>query len=198
MINNLETVGNAQISTAQTKFGAGSMSFDGSGDYLTLLTSPNLQFGTGDFTIELWTYFIARGSNGSCFIGNYNSFTTGALALFAGHIAGNTSKYQVSYNGAGFPSIQSTTSIIYNTWAHLALVRSGTTITLYINGVADGTITSASAALNGVGSVFYIGTAGDATANYNVNGYIDDLRITKGYARYTSNFTPPTSAFPTY
>ena len=198
MINNLETVGNAQISTAQTKFGSGSMYFDGTGDYLTLLTSPNLQFGTGDFTVELWTYFIARGANGSCFIGNYNNFTTGALALFAGHAGGNTSKYQVSYNGGSFPSIQSTTSIIYNTWAHLALVRSGTTITLYINGVADGTITSASAALNGVGSVSYIGTAGDATANYNVNGYIDDLRITKGYARYTSNFTPATSAFPTY
>ena len=197
MLNNLETVGNAQISTAQTKFGGSSMYFDGTGDYLKFITSPNLQFGTGDFTIELWTYFIARGTNGSCFIGNYNNYTTGSLALFAGHIVGNTSKYQVSYNGSSFPSLQSTTSIIYNQWAHLALVRSGTTITLYINGVADGTITSASATLNGVGSNWFIGTAGDATTNYTVNGYIDDLRITKGYARYTSNFTPPTAELET-
>jgi hypothetical protein len=194
MMTTTETVGDAKISNAVKKYNNTSMYFDGTGDYLTLLTTPNLQFGTGDFTIELWTYFIARGANGSCFIGNYNNYTTGSLALFAGHVVGNTSKYQVSYNGSSFPSLQSSTSIIYNQWAHLALVRSGTTITLYINGVADGTITSASVSLNGVGSNWFIGTAGDSTANYTVNGYIDDLRITKGYARYTANFTPPTAA----
>jgi hypothetical protein len=195
MMNNLETIGDAKISTTQSRFGGSSMYFDGTGDYLTLLTSPNLQFGTGDFTIELWTYFIARGIQGSNFINNYNNYTAGSLGIFAGHASGNTSKYQVSYNGGSFPSIQSSISIIYNQWAHIALVRSGTTITLYINGVADGTLTGASAALNGVGPSWIIGTAGDAIANYYVNGYIDDLRITKGYARYTSNFTPPTSAF---
>jgi hypothetical protein len=68
---------------------------------------------------------------------------------------------------------------------------------LYINGVADGTITGASAALNGVGSNWFVGTAGDSIANYHVNGYIDDVRITKGVARYTANFTPPTTALST-
>ena len=196
MMNDLETVGDAKISTSVVKYGTGSLAFDGTGDYLTTVLSQNLQFGTGDFTIELWTYFISRGPNGTCFIGNYNSFTTGALALFAGHGSANTSKYQVAYNGV-FPSIQSTTSIITNQWAHIALVRSGTTITLYINGTADGTATGASASLNGVGSSMFIGTAGDAPTNYVMNGYIDDLRITKGYARYTANFTPPTASFPT-
>jgi hypothetical protein len=193
MQNVLETVGDAKISTTQSKFGGSSMFFDGTGDYLTIPTSPNLQFGTGDFTLELWTYFISRSVGGSCFINNYNNYAAGSLGIFAGHAGGNTSKYQVSYNGSSFPSIQSSISIIYNQWAHLALVRSGTTITLYINGVADGTITSASAALNGVGSTWFIGTAGDSIANYYVNGYIDDLRITKGFARYTANFTPPTA-----
>ena len=197
MQNNIETIGDTKISTTQSKFGSSSIYFDGTGDYLTFPTSLNLQFGTGNFTIELWTYLIARGTQGSTFIGNYNAYTAGSLAIFAGHSSANTAKYQVSYNGSGFPNIQSSTSIIYNQWAHIAVVRSGTTITLYINGVADGTITGASAALNGVGSSWFVGTAGDAIAAYNVNGYIDDVRITKGVARYTANFTPPTTALST-
>jgi hypothetical protein len=197
MQNNIETIGDAKISTAQSKFGGSSMSFDGTGDYLTFPTSPNLQFGTGDFTIELWTYLIARGSLGSSLINNYNAYTAGSLAIFAGHSSASATKYQVAYNGSGFPNIQSATSISFNTWVHIAVVRSGTTITLYINGVADGTLTGASAALNGVGPNWIIGTAGDGIASYNVNGYIDDVRITKGVARYTANFTPPATALST-
>jgi hypothetical protein len=197
MQNLIETIGDTKISTAQSKFGVSSMYFDGTGDYLTFLTSPNLQFGTGNFTIELWTYLIARGSLGSSLINNYNAYTPGSLAIFAGHSSASATKYQVAYNGSGFPNIQSTTSISYNTWVHIAVVRNGTTITLYINGVADGTLAGASAVLNGVGPNWIVGTAGDGITTYNVNGYVDDVRITKGVARYTANFTPPSTALGT-
>lgn len=194
MINNLETVGNAQISSAQTKFGSGSMSFDGTGDYLTTPLLPNLQFGTGNFTVECWNYMIARTNTVPAIFSNYNNYTTGALCLFAGHSSGTTTSYQVAINGASFPAIQGGT-IAYNTWVHLAVVRYNGIISLYVNGTSVGTPYSTAVTLNGVGSLFYIGSTGDSLATGYINGYIDDLRITKGYARYTSNFTPPTAAF---
>jgi len=197
MQHNIETVGDAKISTAQSKFGVSSMLFDGTGDYLTTTLSPNLQFGTGDFTVECWTYLISKVSNFPCVWGNYNNYTTSALSLFAGHNSGTTTKYQVAVNGVSFPVIQSTTSIAYNTWVHLAVVRNSGTITLYVDGVANGTYNASGIALNGVGSSWGIGTASDNIANGYINGYIDDFRVTKGFARYTGNFTPPTAALST-
>ena len=133
-------------------------------------------------------------TNYPCIFGNYNSYTTGALSLFAGHNSGTNTLYQVAVNGVTFPVIQSTTAISYNNWVHLAVVRSSGVITLYINGVANGTY-SFSGALNGVGSTFCIGTAFDNIANGYINGYLSDFRVTKGYARYTANFTPSTVPF---
>ncbi len=191
MNTRIETVGTAFATTVQKKYGNSSIYLDGSADYLSLAKNPLIQFNTANFTIECWTYLISRVSNFPCIWSNYSSFTTGSLSLFAGHNSANTSRYQLAVNGAGFPSIQSTTSIVYNTWVHLAVVRNNGVITLYINGVADGTF-SFSSALNGVGDNFTIGYSADE-ASTSLYGYIDDLRITNGIARYTSNFTPPTS-----
>ena len=189
----IETVGDAKLSTSVYKYGNASVYLDGTGDYLIFRKNPLVQFGTGDFTVECWTYLLSKVSNFPCIFSNYNSFTTSALSLFAGHNSGNTSKYQVAINGSGFPNIQSSTSIAYNSWVHLAVVRYNGVITLYVNGVADGTA-SFSSALNGVGDNFTIGYSVDE-ASTTINGYIDDFRITRGYARYTSNFTAPTAAF---
>jgi hypothetical protein len=164
--------------------------FDGTGDYLSVPTTSG-QLGSGDFTIECWSYLISKVSIYPCIWGNYTSFTTGSLAIFAGHNSGTTTKYNVAINGT-FPAIQSTDSIVYNQWTHLALVRSGTTITLYVNGVANGTYTS-SATLNGTSGTSYIGTAGDDITNGYINGYLSNVRVVKGTAVYTSNFTPSTT-----
>ena len=188
--NILETVGNAQLSTAIKKYGNASMYFDGTGDYLTM---QNLQFGTGDFTIEFWNYMVARTNSAPAIFSNYNSFGAGSLALFAGHISASTTAYNIAVNGS-FPALQGGT-ISYNTWVHLAVVRYNGTISLYVNGTSVGSpVTGATYAINGVGSLFYIGTTGDAVASGYINGYIDEFRVTKGYARYTANFTPPTTA----
>jgi hypothetical protein len=187
--------GNVSLSDSQYKFGGASGLFDGNGDYLTTPLSSNLQFGTGDFTIECWNYMIARTNSFPAIFSNYNSYATGALSLFAGHSSGTTTSYQVAINGATFPTIEGGT-IAYNTWVHLAVVRNSGTIKLYVNGTSVGTPYSTAVTLNGVGSLFYIGTTGDGLASGCINGYIDEFRITKGVARYTANFTPQTVAFP--
>jgi hypothetical protein len=164
--------------------------FDGSGDYLTA-PSTSGQLGSGNFTIECWSYLHSKVTNFPCIWGNYTLFTTGSLAIFAGHTSGDTSKYNIAINGT-FPALQSTASIIYGQWTHLALVRNGSTITLYVNGVANGTASS-SATLNGTSGVSYIGSAGDDLANGYINGYLSNLRVVVGTAVYTSAFTPPTA-----
>jgi hypothetical protein len=153
----------------------------------------NLQFSTGAFTVECWSYLISRAVTQPAIFSNYNSYTTGALSLFAGHGSGTTTAYQVAINGATFPVIQGGT-IAYNTWVHLAVVRANGVISLYVNGTVVGTPYSTAVTLNGVGSLFYVGNTGDNIANGYINGYLQDFRVTKEVA---PAFTLPITAFPT-
>ena len=197
MMNNLETVGNAQISTAQTKFGSGSMYFDGSGDYLTQPSSQNFNFRTGNLTMEGWFYQTGLSSSFPGIVSNsLNWGNAGAWGLLSSHASSGVRKLQFyCYNAdVSNPLLLGTTTMSDNTWYYFALTRSGTTFRLFLNGTIEatatfgGTVTSVSSGL----------VVGINQTAYPFQGYIDDLRITNGYARYTSNFTPPTSAFPTY
>ena len=87
-------------------------------------------------------------------------------------------------------------TISTNTWTHLAVSRSGTSLRGFINGTQVGSTVTNSTSLLNVAQRPVIGTNGNTVSIENFNGYMDDLRITKGYARYTANFTPPTAAFP--
>jgi len=169
---------------------SGSLYFNGSSAYLTY---PNFSLATNDFTIECWSYLYAHTTTYPCIFSNYNSYTTGSLSLFAGHTTASTTQYCVAVNGSAFPStaIISTTPIIYNTWVHLAVVRNSGVITLYVNGIANGTY-SISTTLTGAGSLFYVGATGDGISTSYLNGVISNFRIVNGTAVYTSNFTPPT------
>jgi hypothetical protein len=183
--NVLETVGNAQISTSVKKFGTGSLAFDGTGDWLLTPDSVDLRLGTGNFTIEFWFYLSATGSARG--IVGKGASTTGWL------VSTNASNNVVFTYGTS--TITSTGTLSGSTWHHIAVVRSGTgtnQTNIYINGTNDGTGTVSTDFAQT--EAMYVGanrTGGDA-----LNGYIDDLRITKGVARYTANFTPPTAAFP--
>ena len=190
MMNDLETVGNAQISTSVVKYGTGSLYFDGTGDYLQLPVSQNFNFGYGDFTIEGWVNLPSVGATfKTIFATGYTVQiyeNSGTIYTYLND-SDNTTSYII--NGLAGP----TSAISANTWAHFAVVRNGSTFTCYINGVAGTPMSSSgnvllSATAPTVGSTI-VGTA------YPLTGYIDDLRITKGYARYTANFTPPTAAF---
>jgi len=190
--NNMETVGNAQVRFptpfAPATYYAGA--FDGSGDYLTVPYSTALQLPS-DFTIETWVYLNSRVTSFPCIVSNYSAYTVnGGFALFAGH-SFNTTKYTVSFNGS-FPVLTSTSDIAYGVWTHLAVVRSGSTLTLYVNGVSEATATN-SATVTGTGDNWWIATAGDSVASGYINGSISNLRVVKGTAVYTSNFTPSTT-----
>lgn len=181
----METIGDAKVNTSIYKFGAGSMSFDGTGDYLSIQTTPNLNFGTGDFTIECWvrhttivadTFYISATGTGGLFfgIGGTNSTTMGYGRV-------NTAW---DYSAAHGMSTA--------TWYHVAITRSGTSIRMFVNGSQIGTTQTSSTSYNlGLSST----TVGSQGANYYFNGFIGELRVTKGYARYTANFTAPTAKF---
>jgi len=193
MMNNLETVGSAQISTSVFKYGTGSMSLSASGNTLrTQYNNPSLSMGTGDFTIEGWVYLSSTPSTNGVFqmSGTSGGFVNNQTANLA--LGTNSSSTWQIYAKNTY-TISSSTTIPVGSWIHFALVRSGTTTVLYINGTALITLTADSTNYStpyiGLGSIY------DATS-YPLGGYIDDLRITKGYARYTSNFTPPAAAFP--
>ena len=184
MMNNLETVGNAQISTSVSKFGGGSMAFDGSGDYLTLANLLNTNLGSGPFTIELWAYF--NSASGTQFIlSNYQNSTIGyGLGLSSGVI---------SFWATGdTPDISSGLTPSTGVWYHIAVSGQSGSIKLFINGTQYGSTFTGTPALDST-LTLRIGDGQGAASPQAFNGYIDDLRITKGYARYTVNFTPQRS-----
>ena len=181
-------VGNAQISTAQSKFGGSSILFDGTGDQLTTPSNNAFAFGTGDFTVEAWVYEPSRVVFPSILEIGYHIAGTGIVFLT------NNGGNLASIYSEGFYAGAPTGSL--SVWNHYAWVRSGNFITTYVNGVG-GTTSSFTNNLTDTATIT-IGSVNGGSGNYDTNGYIDDLRITKGVARYTANFTPPTLPFPDF
>ena len=183
MMNDLRTVGNAQVSTSVKKFGTGSIKFDGTGDYLK--GNNSLSLGSGNFTVECWVY-VSAFVDGDCLltIGSNNTYTNMMIRMNSNWTIsiGNGSSWVVSETQFATKQI--------GQWAHIAIVRNNGTLTAYYNGTS-GYSTSNTTDLTQTGV-----TVGNYASLY-LNGYVDDLRITKGYARYTANFTPPTAALPT-
>jgi len=199
--NNLETVGNAQISTSVKKYGTGSMAFDGTNDYILIDATQDLEFGSGDFTIEFWYYptstgrqALYHGSFGTDWsIGiDYSSTSTNQkIGIWA---SSNGSSWNLISADGGGNGIGITT-VTQNAWNHIAYVRNGTTWMLFVNGNRDLNLTGISGSIvNRATSRKVIGVWWSADVIGDTTGFIDDLRITKGFARYTANFTPPTSA----
>lgn len=183
MGNNLETVGNAQVATSPVKYGSGSMAFDGSGDYLVMPQSPTLSVGSGNFTYEMWLF--PTDITDTCIFDTRttNNTTTGFAFLI------NGSSFLAIYTNSTV--LTCTTPIASGVWQHVAVVRSNGILYVYLNGVSVG-----SAAFTNTLSdkSFRLGAYVDNTGNY--NGYIDDMRLTNGLARYFTTFTPPQQALP--
>ena len=154
--------------------------FDGSGDYLDPSSSTNTtNFGTGDFTCEFWYYPNVSGTQQNIL----DNFGNAQVAIY------RNSSNILNYYIAG-DRISSTTALVAGAWYHVALVRSSGTSKLYINGVQEGSNYSDTTNFSGGSTYPRIGSSYANTVG--VNGYVSDLRIVKGTAVYTSNFTPPT------
>jgi len=205
--NDLETVGDAQISTAQSKWGGSSMAFDGTTDYLlTNVASSDLySFGLGDWTVEFWVRFNNTTGDG-CIFDTRNATDTLNVTILR-------STTTILFQTGGSTRITSGT-ITSNVWYHIAVARSGTSTKMFIDGTQAGSTytdtTSYTAGANRpiIGAVSLSGFVGISS----LNGYLQDLRVTKGYARYvtgtganagkmvfngTNNLALPTAAFPT-
>lgn len=173
--------GNVQIDTAQSVFGGASGLFDGTGDYLTIADSADWDFGTGDFTIDFRIRFT--GSGDQCLV-DVGGFAAGVMIQWSGGVDLNTfiagTQYSTGYNFST------------GTWYHIAIVRNGTDVKQFVDGVQKGSTGTNSSNINTTVGV-RIGQR--VAGTYDLNGWMDELRISKGIARWTANFTPPSAAY---
>ena len=194
--NVIETVGNAQVDTTTVKYGTGAMEFDGVSDYIDIPASPLFDFGTGDWTMECWF--------------NTTSTTTDTffrrMIMLDGPTGNATNNPQLTISSDGYVNgwtqtgdvdLRSSTGFNDGNWHHAAFVRDGGTLRLFVDGVQSATVaTTATFSPNSGSPRPRIGNYNGSTGQGDWDGYIDDLRITKGIARYTANFTPPTAELP--
>ena len=175
-----------ELSATQKKFGATSLYV---ADNVTLSSSDGFNMGTGDFTIEAWYYFTSFSNS----FGHYDQWAGGSTGAGNVQMWNSTSaqgKIKWYYNGSN--NFTSSTTMSTGQWYHVAYVRESGTLKMYFNGTVDSNTQSYSSQFGKTGTV-YLGdqhAGGGGAPQY----YIDDLRVTKGLARYTSNFTAPTTA----
>ena len=170
----------------------GSASFDGSGDYLEIDDGTWLTLGNGNFCFETWIYNTATSGGSQYIFGQGNS--AGQANSISAELYINSSR---NLQGGIYVGSQkyatSTGTIPTNAWTHVALVRNGGNIQLYINGTKDGENTSAGTdSANDQSTHFSIGRGGEYNGLY-FNGNIADFRFVKGNSVHTGNFTPPTA-----
>jgi hypothetical protein len=177
--------GNAQISTAQSKFGGASALFDGTGDNLLIPSNSIFTMGTANYTLEMWFRVGSTASNNLLFDFRSDGSDSQAPLLYVND-TGRLSLYSVP-SGVIESSAGAVTT---NTWHHVAVVRNGSTTSLYLNGTS---VASTTATMNWTSNrSLLVGMQVGTTSS--INGYIDELRISDN-ARYTTTFTSPTTAF---
>lgn len=200
--NNSHTItfgGTAQLDTAQKKFGTASLLLDGDSDYIQVADHDSFDFGAGDFTAECWIRFAALGNN--TIFSHWANGTASSMSYYLTYFNSSGILRLGYYLGGNLDSTYSW-SPSTGTWYHIALERSGTTLKVYIDGTSVISVSASTTALRDSEDPFRVGVFNDAstgspTLDWYFNGHIDDLRITKGLARYGTNFTPPTSAHET-
>lgn len=193
-------VGNAQLSATQSRFGPTACYFDGTGDCLTTPYTTDFDFGAGNFTIEMWIYKTANNANSSRLWnanGDYYNQVDVSVSS-TGYLSSYMTSDGTSWNMLAAPSIALLTD---NVWTHIAIVRSGGNILAFVGGTMYTLSTGfgTTALVNGTNGATTRSIGGQSGGvNRSFNGYIDDVRITKGIARYTANFTPPRAPFPNW
>jgi len=180
--------GDAKTVTAESKYYGSSGYFDGSGDYLSLDNATAFALGTSNFTVEMWIYSSSFAA--AQFLLDFRpAATNGAYPSLNIQTSG-----KVNYYANSGTSIESN-AIDVNAWVHVALVRASSVTKLYINGVNQGSAYSDSTNYLCPAARPVAASSGFSAGTATLNGYMQDLRITKGTARYTDTFTPPTRLF---
>lgn len=185
--------GNAQIDTAESKFGAASGLFDGTGDAITTPDHADWDFGSGDFTIDLW--FNRAGGNGTerammCQCDLNADF----IAFYIELSTANRVKAVLYKADVSTCTITGTTQFTSTGWHHVAFVRTGDVLRLFVDGTQEGGDVAITGAMRTSSAKLGVGRFGDFDGLY-WNGWLDEIRISKGTARWTANFTPPSAAY---
>jgi hypothetical protein len=181
--------GNAQLDTAQVKYGASSALFDGTDDYLSCSVDP---LGTANFTIEMW---VRPGNQTKGFPTYF--YLNGGQEIYMEYDHGSwPDKFMVFSTQSG--NVLESGTLSHSTWYHIAYVRASAVGRLYVDGVNVGGSSSGETANYNNGGACLV-TIGQAAGNSNAGfiGHVDDVRVTKNVARYTATFTPPAAEMPT-
>jgi hypothetical protein len=193
--------GQVQHSTAQSKFGGSSLSFDGNGDYLVMPDSDAWNFTDGDFTIEC--FFYANSFNPPSILNYPNLFGQrsdfGSNESFYSFISNNgtmQANFTYGYDGGGTASVAFNYAFSTATWYHYAVCREGANLRLYLDGVLKATHNIGVRSIRNSTQNMWIGALPPTFGETYWNGFIEELRITRGVARYTgASFTVPTAQF---
>lgn len=191
--HNMSAGGDAQVNTSQKRFGTGSCYLDGN-DYLSTGDSSDWNFGTGDFTLELWARFLSTSGIRTFFyqyaVNDYWYFrleSDGKLRILGRTSSSDICDYITT----------SAVPIVNNLWYHLAVVRNGTNIYIFLNGVSLALTVNTAVSTNSFpdsSGDLIIGKSGSADTDY-FYGYMDEVRISKGIARWTSGFNLYTAEY---
>lgn len=188
--------GNAQVDTAQSKYGGASALFDGTGDFLSIADSDDWYFGTSDFTIDFWVRFASTATN-TTLIGQWD-VTTGSVGkswLLQWQTSNNLTFFWTNDNSTNESATFSWTPST-NTWYHVALVRNGNDLMAFVDGTQIGfTADVTGEDLANVNATLWPQRTTDGSAVNLLNGWLDEVRVTKGTAVWTSSFTVPSSDY---
>jgi hypothetical protein len=181
--------GDTKSSTTQSKYLTSSIKFDGN-DYMLM---QDIELGSANYTVECWAWISAQGGTA----GILSKGSPGALSAATWSLefssSNNYAALYINSTGSSAYIITGSTNLITSSWNHIAVTRSGNETKLFVNGVQDGSTYTGNYTV-ATGGDFYLGGGFYAPTSRTITGYMSDVRITKGLARYTSAFTPPTAA----
>lgn len=179
--------GNAQIDTAESKFGGASALFDGVGDYLSVAHATAFDF-SGDYTIEFFMRRVAQVNTGNWCVTDFRGGVDGGPNFYLD----TSNRLNVYVNG----TVLQTSALTSGQWYHIALCRVGSTHRLFVDGTSVASVVD-TVSFNTVGvSIACFYTLQDTGGNFKFKGHIDEYRVTKGIGRYSANFSAPTAPFP--
>ena len=186
--------GNAQIDTAQSYFGGASGLFDGTGDYISAGDSADWQLDGGsdsnEWTIDLRVKFaVDPGAGTMGFVQQYTDDNNYWVFM----LNNNTLRFDVFSGGSGIVSLSNAFDPEASKFYHFALVKQGVTgYKMFAGGVQVGTTQTDTSVMPDFTGGLRIGRRSAGGTHFDFNGWMDEVRISKGVARWTANFTPPT------
>jgi hypothetical protein len=183
----------AQVDTAQFKFGNAAYLGDGASTGLTIPDNADFEFGSGDFTLDCWVRFNALPVTQAMFITKYE--TAGAQRCFFWAYNDSTASMEFRYSpdGSGSTLFSQPMSPTTATWYHLAVVRDGGDILMFVDGTQIGTTDTITESLFNGTAALNIGAFNAGTGGF-LDGWMDEIRVSN-VARWTSNFTPPAAPY---